>query len=179
MKYSCSVFSIVFFGVEGIIISSPADENKSWVALLAAAGWAVASSFKTRFINWRNSSSSKTSRMASLFISLTFNASSSRGVGASSIMVASFFERMPCSRKVSTFSFCFPFSLSVFARRPSRLPNSANSFAAVFSPIPGIPGMLSTASPIRPSRSITWLTFWMLNFAQTSASPSISALPPW
>ena len=150
---------MVFFGVVGISTSSPAEENKSGAALLLEEGLAVAlatgSSFNTRLINWRNSSSSNTSRMASLFISLTFKASSSSGVGASSMIVANFFERIPCSLKFSTFSFCLPLSLSVFASKPSRDPNSAKSLAAVFSPIPGIPGMLSTASPMRPSKSMT------------------------
>ena len=57
--------------------------------------------------------------------------------------------------------------------------NSAKSLAAVFSPIPFMPGILSTASPIKPKISITWLTFLIPHLAHTSCGPIISMVPPW
>ena len=54
-----------------------------------------------------------------------------------------------------TFSPKAPFILSAFSKTFSSVSYSANNFAAVFSPTPGIPGILSTASPIKPKISIT------------------------
>ena len=53
------------------------------------------------------------------------------------------------------------------------------SFLAVFSPIPGIPGILSTASPHKPNISITCSGLSTSNFSQISSGPNISlGLPP-
>ena len=57
-------------------------------------------------------------------------------------------EREPVGRRRSTFSFSLPFSSSACATSSSTEPNSWTSFAAVFSPTPGTPGMLSEVSPL-------------------------------
>jgi hypothetical protein len=85
--------------------------------------------------------------------------------GTSVMMVARSLESSAWSEWVSTSSFCRPLSLAELAMRFSIEPNSAMSFWAVFGPMPGMPGMLSEASPIRPSRSMIW---W------GSATPQIS-----
>ena len=53
----------------------------------------------------------------------------------------------------------------------SRSPYSPISWAAVFGPIPGAPGMLSTLSPIRACTSTT-LSGVTPNFSNTASSPS-------
>ena len=57
------------------------------------------------------------------------------------------------SAEASTFSFCLPLSMSVCATRSSTVPNWFTSFAAVLSPTPGTPGMLSLVSPLRATKS--------------------------
>ena len=127
-------------------------------AEISFAGWRLdtaATSGKSRLVRVRNSNSLKS----------VFNASSSRGertrssqvtsMGTSRMIVASCLESRACSAWVSTFSFCLPLSLAEFAMMPSMEPNSAMSFFAVFSPMPGMPGMLSAASPHRPRMSMT------------------------
>ena len=76
--------------------------------------------------------------------------------GASRMMVARSLERRAFSLLFSTFSFCLPFSLSVFLRSSSMEPNWAMSLTAVLGPMPGTPGMLSEASPMSPRRSMIW-----------------------
>ena len=98
-------------------------------------------------------------------------------MGTSVLMVARNLEKTICSLFVSTFVFRAPFNWSVLASRFSMLPNWAMSFCAVFSPTPGQPGMLSDASPIRPSMSMTCRVDWMSNFALTSSVP-ITSNPP-
>ena len=75
--------------------------------------------------------------------------------GTSRMMVTSSFESIACSLLFSRFSFCLPLSWSVDSRIFSMEPNCLMSFLAVFSPIPGTPGMLSAASPQRPRMSMT------------------------
>ena len=71
-------------------------------------------------------------------------------------MVASSFEARAwsaCSRTA------FPRageSSSACAITSSREPYCAISWPAVLSPMPGIPGMLSEVSPLRPMKSGTW-----------------------
>ena len=59
---------------------------------------------------------------------------------------------------------------SAAARTFSTSPNSLISRAAVFGPMPGMPGTLSTLSPIRAWTS-TSLSGVTLNFSITSAGP--------
>ena len=54
--------------------------------------------------------------------------------------------------------FCLRFApviWSTLLRTPSRSPNFCSRSAAVLSPIPGTPGMLSDVSPLRPMKSGT------------------------
>ena len=63
--------------------------------------------------------------------------------------------------------------------RFSTEPYLAISVFAVFSPIPGIPGMLSEASPQSPKISMTCSGLSTSNFSHTSFTPKISGgLPP-
>ena len=70
-------------------------------------------------------------------------------------MVASFLLIIAESTPALTFSPIAPFILSALANTPSKVSYSFNNFAAVFSPTPGIPGILSAASPIKPNISTT------------------------
>ena len=60
------------------------------------------------------------------------------------------------SAEASTFSFCLPFSMSVWATSSSTEPNWFTSLAAVLSPTPGTPGMLSLVSPLSATKSRYW-----------------------
>ena len=71
------------------------------------------------------------------------------------MIVANFLERMAKSFPAFIFSPNAPFILSALASTFSSVPYSANNLQAVFCPTPAIPGMLSTASPINPKKSIT------------------------
>ena len=76
-------------------------------------------------------------------------------IGTSFIMVASFLLKIACS--LYSIKFCLslaPFILSIFCKTFSTLPYSLISLYAVFSPMPGTPGILSDVSPIRPLTSI-------------------------
>ena len=73
-------------------------------------------------------------------------------------MVASRLLIMASCACSSTLAFTpFGFTLSTFAMRFSTLPYSKISLVAVFSPTPGIPGILSDWSPIRPLKSMNWV----------------------
>ena len=89
-------------------------------------------------------------------------------------MVAKVLDNIPFSLLASMFSFILPFSLSVFAKRFSIVPNSLSNFLAVTSPTPGSPGILSAVSPIIPRKSITWSGCSISNFSNTSGTPQIS-----
>lgn len=54
------------------------------------------------------------------------------------------------------------------------LPYSAMSFWAVFGPMPGMPGMLSEASPMRPRRSMIWWGWETPQISGSCARPMIS-----
>ena len=72
------------------------------------------------------------------------------------IAVASFFEMRASSAWLVRFSLRLaPEILSMLASTPSRSPYSLSSWAAVLSPMPGTPGMLSEVSPFSPIRSVT------------------------
>ena len=85
----------------------------------------------------------------------TFSASNSTAQGASQMMVASRLDSSACSRLVSRVCFTRPVNSPAWASRLSSVPYWAMSFIAVFSPMPGTPGMLSDASPISASTSTT------------------------
>ena len=133
--------------------------------------------FSTRSISVRNSSSSKIRRSESSSACSRTSLSISSWIGTSILIVARNLEKVISSLLVSTFVFKAPFSWSVCSSRFSILPNSAISFWAVFSPTPGQPGILSEASPISPSMSITCAGDWISNFAFTSSMP-ITSKPP-
>ena len=72
----------------------------------------------------------------------------------SRIAVASCFEMRASSAWLVRFSLRFaPEMFSMLPSTPSRSPCSWSSCVAVFSPIPGTPGMLSEVSPFRPTKS--------------------------
>ena len=125
----------------------------------------------------RNSKSSKRCFSSDRLGSSTFNASISNSIGTSVLIVARNFEKAICSLLVSTFVLRAPLSWSVCSNKFSMLPNSLISFWAVFSPTPGQPGILSEASPIKPSRSMTCRVDDRSYFAFTSSGPIISNPP--
>ena len=63
-----------------------------------------------------------------------------------------------------------PETLSTLARRFSSVPNCWSSVDAVLRPMPGTPGTLSTASPVRREKSTTWSGA----IPQSALSPSTS-----
>ena len=72
----------------------------------------------------------------------------------SRIAVASCFEMRASSAWFERFSLRFaPEMFSMLPSTPSRSPCSCSSCVAVFSPIPGTPGMLSEVSPFSPTKS--------------------------
>ena len=74
-------------------------------------------------------------------------ASQSGSIGTSVRMVVRNFEVIASSRPANTFSASLPLILPTLAMTPSTSPNFAMRSAAVFSPTPRMPGMLSDASP--------------------------------
>ena len=107
------------------------------------------------------------------------NSSSMKSTSTSMIIVANILETIPCSAKLITFSFCFPFNSSALAIKFSTEPYFCIKIFEVFSPIPGIPGILSAASPHKPKISITLIGSSTSNFAQISGTPHTSGgLPP-
>ncbi len=99
--------------------------------------------------------------------------------GTSRMMVTSSFERRACSLLFSRFSFCLPLSWSVDSRIFSMDPNCLMSFLAVFSPIPGTPGMLSEASPQRPRMSMTCDVSLISHFSRMAGRSSSSISDPF
>ena len=73
--------------------------------------------------------------------------------GRSVTIRASSLFRVSCVGDASTLSFCFPRSSSACSSSSSTEPYSWISFAAVFSPTPGTPGMLSDGSPFNATYS--------------------------
>ena len=132
----------------------------------------------TRFARFLNSSSVKTSLINSGSGGSRFKSIGSNGTGESITIVANIFERSPCSLKAMMFSFILPFKSSVCSNNASIEPYSPINFFAVFSPIPGIPGMLSAASPHKPRMSITCNGCSTSNFSQTSLIPKIEGPSP-
>ena len=124
---------------------------------------------------FRNSSSANKALIFSLSNPSMRSAFSSHSTGASRITVANCLDNRASSAPCSTFSFSLPESLSVLASRPSTDPNSFRNLRAVFSPTPGMPGILSAESPINPSRSITCKGLSTSNFSHTSFTPSTSS----
>ena len=121
-----------------------------------------------------NSSSSKISRSLSASTGQRQSSSSSKVKGTSVFIVARNFENFICSIFSSTFLRRAPLSLSVLFSNSSMLPNSCINLVAVFSPIPGHPGILSEVSPINPKISITCLGCSIPNFCLISSIPLIS-----
>ena len=82
--------------------------------------------------------------------------STSSGKSRSVTMVAISRERNAESLLSRTFSNCLPFRSSRCSYRPSKLPYFDRNFAAVLSPTPGTPGILSAESPFSPRKSGNW-----------------------
>ena len=78
------------------------------------------------------------------------------GTSTSVTIVASCFETRASS--ACSVRFCLRFAPEISSTAPStpsRSPNCCSSWAAVLSPIPGTPGMLSEVSPLSPMKSVT------------------------
>ena len=103
----------------------------------------------------RNSNSSNKAFSSGSFRGSSSRLFSSKSTGTSILIVARKREKIICSLFSSILVLSAPFSSSVLCSNTSILPNSFSSFTAVFSPTPGQPGILSDASPIKPSKSIT------------------------
>ena len=80
----------------------------------------------------------------------------SNATGALRSMVARRLLKSAVSAPPRTRSPSFPLISSPWASTSSSLSYCPSSLSAVFSPTPGMPGMLSELSPIRPFRSGTW-----------------------
>ena len=74
------------------------------------------------------------------------------------IMVANFLLMIADALPARTFSPIEPVILSALSNTFSSVSYCFNNLAAVFSPTPGIPGILSDASPINPNISTTCST---------------------
>ena len=132
------------------MLSCPASSS-----VVAGACWTTSPSNLRDKV--RNSSSSSTGPSASALGCSSAMASKSSSKGMSTMMVASWRDKNASSLDDSTRSFVFPLSASRLSYRPSMLPNCWRNLMAVFSPTPGMPGMLSALSPIMPNRSMTCL----------------------
>ena len=131
-------------------------KRSSCASSLFTVVWVTTSSSPMmRLASVLNSNSVKMSRMASALTGQTSKSFSSKSIGTSLIIVANDLDIRPCCWKRSTFSFCLPFSSWTFANKPSMEPYFATKAFAVFSPIPGTPGILSEASPHKPKISMT------------------------
>jgi len=98
--------------------------------------------------------------------------------GTSFLIVASCLDSSALSCPASTFCLSAPFSSWAWSRRFSTWWYSDSSFSAVFSPTPGMPGMLSELSPIRPFRSRIWSgTMPMVSASFCSSMISMSVMP--
>ena len=121
-----------------------------------------------------NSSSVKISANCFSFLGSIFKSESLHFMGTSVIIVASRLESSACCLLFSTFSFCFPLSSSTWSSKPSTVSYFFKSLGAVFLPMPGIPGILSTLSPHNARTSITCSGLDTFHFSSTSLMPSIS-----
>ena len=128
--------------------------------------------------NVLNSSSLNISVSAALFFSFKRKSSSLKLTGTLVMMVASFLLIMADFLPARTFSPIEPVILSAFSKTPSNVPYNFKSLAAVFSPTPGIPGILSEASPIKPSISTTCSTLSISHFSHIFFASTISSLLP-
>ena len=159
----------------------PSSVNKSkrlpWVGALTGCFFSVLS---TRSIKVRNSISSKIFRSASSSACSLTSSSIFNSMGTSILMVARNLEKVIISLLFSTLVRSAPFKSSTCSSKFSMLPYSAINFCAVFSPTPGHPGILSEASPMSPSISMTWEGDWMSNLAFTCSTPITSnSLSPY
>ena len=93
-----------------------------------------------------------------LFHSSNFKSSKLSSIGTSRFILPKVLDKNAKSLFSSNFSFCFPFKsdspFSNFSYILSMFPYFWISDNAVFSPIPGTPGMLSEVSPCNPFTSI-------------------------
>ena len=98
-------------------------------------------------------------------------------MGTSLSIVANSFDILAISLLFSMFSRAlFFFICSVLFKMFSISPNCSNKDNAVFSPIPGTPGMLSEASPIKPFNSTTCsgvMLYCAINFSLSNSSVSL------
>ena len=126
-------------------------------------------------LNSRSSSSFIRFSESELFI---LNVSKSSSIGTSVFILASFLDNIASSAFSLTLSPTDPVILSLFFSIPSTESYSDNNFCAVLGPTPRIPGILSTLSPCKPKKSMTWSTLLILNFWRTSLTPRISTPLP-
>jgi len=100
----------------------------------------------------------KISKTFGLSHSSSFNSSKVSSIGTFVFISPNVLERYAKSLFCSNFSFCFPFTSaspdSNFAYKLSIVSYFCTNERAVFSPIPGTPGMLSDVSPCNPFTSI-------------------------
>ena len=123
----------------------------------------AALSFKSnRSIYLLNLSVLKSSYTFSLSHFCTFKSSIFSSIGTAKLIVPKVLERIAKSLFSSIFSLVFPFIVSAFPASNSLyilsiLPYFWINESAVFSPIPGTPGILSEESPWSPFTSINWI----------------------
>ena len=121
-----------------------------------AADSAASSASSSRRSGSRSSNSRKISRSRERSRSRVSSAERSSSTGTSRTIVASRLEMRASS--ANSVRFCLrlaPEIWSTLASTPSSEPKRCSSSAAVLSPIPGTPGMLSDVSPLSPMKSGT------------------------
>jgi len=123
------------------------------------------------------SSSAKTARSSSRCGSQTVSSSSRKGIGTSRQIVVSRLARRNLSPHSAIFSPCLPPIRAALSRMFSTVPHSRTSLQALFSPMPGTPGMLSDASPHRARMSRTSTGSSMPYFSRIASRPTISIAP--
>ena len=134
---------------------------------------------KMRRARLLNSNSVKIAFIFSSSCGHIINSSSLNSTSKSVTIVANNFDSKPCCAKLITFSCCLPFNSCACSIKFSIEPYFCINIFEVFSPIPGIPGMLSAASPQSPKMSITCSGRSTSNFSHTSFTPKISGgFPP-
>jgi len=131
----------------------------------------ISNSAATRRVRLLNSMPLRNPISLAASIASTLRSSSVVGTGAARSSVTSRFEM----RAFSAFAIRFSRRLGCLisparASSDSRSPNAVISSAAVFTPIPGTPGTLSTESPASACTSTT-LSGVTPNFSITSAGP--------
>ena len=138
----------------------------------------ASSDFKLNLsINLLKFNSLNFAKTSALFHSFILKSSNSSSIGTSKFMVPSVLESIANSLFSKSLSFTFGFKssspFSIVSYNPSIVLYFLISSNAVFSPIPGTPGILSEVSPCKPFTSISCFGVTPYFFS-TSSLPKVS-----